>query len=47
VPDRMHYRAIYHEAGLTSVYNSPFPDEDASIYAILLSTRGARGKDTP
>ena len=47
VPDRMHYRAIYHEAGLTVLYNSPFPDEDASIYAILLSARGARGKDTP
>jgi len=47
VPDRMHYRAIYHEAGLTIVYNSPFPDEDASIYAILLNAKGARGKDTP
>ena len=47
VPDRMHYRAIYHEAGLTILYNSPFPDEDASIYAILLNAKGARGKDTP
>jgi hypothetical protein len=47
VPDRMHYRAIYHEAGLTVLYNSPFPDEDASIYAILFSARGASAKNVP
>ena len=46
-PDRMHYRAIYHEAGLTILYNFPFPDEEASIYAILLSRQGARAKDQP
>ena len=46
VPDHMHYRATYHQAGLTILYNSPFPDEDATIYAILLSRQGSRAKDT-
>lgn len=36
-PDHFHYRAIYHEAGMTIIYNEPFPDEDATIYAILIS----------
>ena len=36
-PDHLHYRAIYHEAGMTIIYNEPFPDEDATIYAILIS----------
>jgi hypothetical protein len=47
IPDRVHYRATYHQAGLTILYNSPFPDEDASIYAILLSSQDARAKDQP
>ena len=37
VPDHVHYRATYHQAGMTILYNSPFPDEDATIYAILVS----------
>jgi hypothetical protein len=47
IPDRMHYRAAYHQAGLTILYNSPFPDEDANIYAILVSRQDARAKDRP
>ena len=47
VPDHIHYRATYHQAGLTILYNSPFPDEDASIYAILLSRQEVRAKDQP
>lgn len=36
VPDHMHYWAMYHQAGMTILYNTPFADEDASIHAILL-----------
>jgi len=36
-PDHMHYLATYKQAGLSILYNSPFADEDANIYAILLS----------
>ena len=36
-PDHLHYWATYHQARMTILYNSHFPDEDASIYAILLS----------
>ena len=37
-PDHLRYRATYHRAGMTIIYNSPSPgDEDATIYAILLS----------
>ncbi len=43
VPDRMHYQATYHEAGITIIYNYPFPDEDATIYAIMVTNkRGPR-----
>jgi hypothetical protein len=36
-PDHLRYRATYHRAGMTIIYNSPSPeDEDATIYAILL-----------
>jgi hypothetical protein len=35
-PDHLYYHAIYHQAGLTIVYNAPFPDEDATIYAIIM-----------
>ena len=38
-PDHMHYRATYYQAGLTILYNSPFADEDASIYAVVVSTQ--------
>jgi hypothetical protein len=37
VPDRMHYWAFYKQAGVTIIYNAPFPDEDATIYAILVT----------
>jgi hypothetical protein len=36
-PDHMHYWAMYKRLGMTVIYNSPVPDEDAYIYAILLS----------
>ena len=36
-PDHIHYWAVYKELGLTVIYNSPGADEDAYIYAILLS----------
>lgn len=36
-PDHFHYQVTYHQAGLTIIYNYPFADEDATIYAILLS----------
>lgn len=35
-PDRMHYWVDYEPHGFTVIYNSPFADEDATIYAILL-----------
>ena len=37
-PDHMHYWAVYKRLGMTVVYNSPSADEDAYIYAILIST---------
>jgi hypothetical protein len=42
-PDHVHYRATYHQIGLTILYNSPFPDEDATIYAILLTNKKETG----
>ena len=36
-PDHIHYWAVYKELGLTVIYNSPGANEDAYIYAILLS----------
>ena len=36
-PDHIHYWADYKELALTVIYNSPGADEDAYIYAILLS----------
>jgi hypothetical protein len=36
-PDHIHYWAVYRELGMTVIYNSPGADEDAYIYAILLS----------
>jgi hypothetical protein len=40
VPDHMHYQATFHQAGMTIIYNFPFPDEDATIYAIVVSNKG-------
>ena len=37
-PDHMHYWAIYKRLDMIVIYNSPFPDEDAYIYAILVSS---------
>jgi hypothetical protein len=37
-PDHFHYWATYRRYGLTIIYNSPFTDEDATIYAIVLSS---------
>jgi hypothetical protein len=36
-PDQMHYWAVYRRPGMTVIYNSPAADEDAYIYAILVS----------
>ena len=36
-PDHMHYWAFYKRYGMTVIYNSPGDDEDAYIYAIVLS----------
>ncbi len=36
-PDHIHYWAFYKELGMTVIYNCPGADEDAYIYAILLS----------
>lgn len=37
VPDHFHYWAFYREVRVTIIYNSPFADEDATIYAIVLN----------
>ncbi|MDQ2692067.1 MAG: hypothetical protein M3Y68_08565 [Chloroflexota bacterium] len=37
VPDHFHYWAFYGEASMTIIYNTPFADEDATIYAIVLN----------
>ncbi len=36
-PDHAHYWAVYKRLGLTVIYNSASADEDAYIYAILIS----------
>jgi hypothetical protein len=36
-PDHIHYWAVYKELSMTIIYDSPGADEDAYIYAILLS----------
>ena len=35
--DHMHYEATYHQAGMTVIYNFPFPDEGATIRAVVLT----------
>ena len=37
-PDHMHYWAVYKRYGITIIYNSPFTDEDATIYAIVMNS---------
>ena len=37
-PDHLHYWAMYKQVGVTIIYNTPYPDEDATIHAILVST---------
>jgi hypothetical protein len=36
-PDHIHYWALYKQAGITIIYNSPVADEDANMYAIVIS----------
>ena len=36
-PDHLHYWAMYKQVGVTIIYNAPFPDEEATIHAILVS----------
>ena len=36
-PDHLYYWAVYKRFGITIIYNSPFADEDAYIYAILMN----------
>lgn len=38
-PDHMHYRAVYKQARMTIIYNSPWFDEDATIHAVLVYNR--------
>lgn len=35
-PDHVHYLADYRQVDMTILYNSPVPDEDATIYAIVV-----------
>ena len=36
-PDHLYYWAMYKQVGVTIIYNAPFPDEEATIHAILVS----------
>ncbi|HJR81087.1 MAG TPA: hypothetical protein VJ821_13510 [Anaerolineales bacterium] len=36
-PDHFHYWAVYEKHNMIVIYNSPYPDEDATIYAIVVS----------
>ena len=38
-PDRMHFQATYQEAGLMVIYNYPFPDEGATIQAVVVTIK--------
>jgi hypothetical protein len=46
-PDLIHYWAIYKRFGMTIIYNSPFADEDAYIYAIVVNKEILFMKGTP
>jgi len=37
-PDHMHYWAEYKRFNMIVIYNEPFPDEDAYIYAVVLKS---------
>ena len=36
-PDHFHYWAVYKRFGMTIIYDTPFADEDAYIYAVLVN----------
>jgi hypothetical protein len=36
-PDHLHYWCMYKQVGVTIIYNTPYPDEEATIHAILVS----------
>ena len=36
-PDHFHYWAVYQRFGVTVIYDTPFADQDAYIYAILVN----------
>ena len=42
-PDHVHYWAVYKRYGITIIYNSPSVDEDATIYAIVVSDKKEMG----
>ena len=35
-PDHFHYWAVYERFGITVIYDTPFADEDAYIYAVVV-----------
>lgn len=35
-PDRLHYWAVYEQLGLIVIYDFPYADEDAYIYAVVV-----------
>ena len=37
-PDHFHYQAAYKRFGMTVIYNVPFADQDAYIYAIVVDS---------
>lgn len=37
VPDHLHYWALYKRFGIIVIYDSPFADEDAYIYAVVVN----------
>ena len=39
IPDRMHYRATYRQAGMIIIYNYPAPDEGATINTIVITNK--------
>jgi hypothetical protein len=38
-PDHMHYQATYKEVGMIIIYNYPFPDEGATIRAVVMTIK--------
>lgn len=38
-PDHTHYWVDYEQHGMVVIYNTPFADEDAMIYAVLIKDR--------